>query len=94
MVIPLIGSTLATLLLMGTAVIFSYFLQPKLLLGDAAASAKGYTIALYIVTNVRDNGTPQMAMGASIGVLCALIGTPIVLIVRKVLDKAFPVYEY
>ena len=35
-VIPLIGSTLATLLLMGTAVIFSYFLQPKLLLGDAA----------------------------------------------------------
>ena len=93
-VIPLIGSTLATLLLMGTAVIFSYFLQPKLLLGDAAASAQGYTIALYIVTNVRDNGTPQMAMGASIGVLCALIGTPIVLIVRKVLDKAFPVYEY
>ena len=56
-VIPLIRSTLATLLLMGTAVIFSYFLQPKLLLGDAAANAKGFTIALYIVNNVRDNGT-------------------------------------
>lgn len=93
-VIPLIGSTLATLLLMGTAVIFSYFLQPKLLLGDAAANAKGFTIALYIVNNVRDNGTPQMSMGATIGVLCALIGTPIVLITRKALDKAFPVYEY
>lgn len=92
--IPLIGSTLATLLLMGTAVIFSYFLQPKLLLGSAAESSKGYTIALYIVNNVRDNGTPQMAMGATIGVLCALVGTPIVLIVRKILDRAFPVYEY
>lgn len=93
-VIPLIGATLATLLLMGTSVIFSYFLQPKLLLGDAADTVGGYTIALYIVNNVRDNGTPQMAMGATIGVLCALVGTPIVLVTRKILDKAFPVYEY
>ncbi len=93
-VIPLIGSTLATLLLMGTTVIFGYFLQPKLLLGDAAASANGFTIALYIVNNVRDNGTPQMAQGATIGVFCTIIGTPFVLGVRKILDKTFPVYEY
>ena len=51
-------------------------------------------VSLLVSGVLRDNGTPQMAMGASIGVLCALIGTPIVLIVRKVLDKAFPVYEY
>lgn len=93
-IVPLIGSTLATLLLMGTSVIFSYFLQPKLLLGGAADTSKGFTIALYIVTNVRDNGQTQMAMGATIGVICMLIGTPIVLVVRKVLDKAFPAYEY
>jgi len=93
-VIPLIGSTIATLLLMGTTLIFGYFLQPKLLLGDAAEAAKGYTIAMYIITNVRDNGTAQMSMGAAIGVLCGIVGTPIVLIVRKILDKSFPVYEY
>ncbi len=93
-IIPLIGSTLATLLLMGTAVIFSYFLQPKLILGDAAESAKGFTIGLYIVNNVRDNGTPQMAMGATIGVICAIIGTPLVIFTRNILDKLFPAYEY
>ena len=93
-IVPLIGSTLATLLLMGTAVIFSYFLQPKLILGDAAESVKGYTIGLYIVNNVRDNGTPQMAMGATIGVICAIVGTPIVVFARKLLEKVFPSYEY
>lgn len=93
-VIPLIGSTISTLLLMGTSVIFTYFLQPKLLLGDNAATAGGYTIALYIVSNVRDNGTVKMPMGATIGVMCALIGTPIVVLSRKLLDKLFPVYEY
>lgn len=93
-VIPLIGSTIGTLLLMGTAVIFTYFLQPKLLLGDSAEAVGGFTIALYIVNNVRDNGTVQMAQGATIGVLCALIGTPIVVLSRKLIDKFFPVYEY
>ena len=33
-------------------------------------------------------------MGATVGILCALVGTPIVLVVRKVLEKVFPVYEY
>ena len=93
-VIPLIGATISTLMLMGTAVIFTYFLQPKLLLGDSADVSGGFTIALYIVNNVRDNGTVQMAMGATIGVLCALVGTPIVVCSRKILDKVFPVYEY
>ena len=93
-VIPLIGSTISTLMLMGTAVIFTYFLQPKLLLGDSAEAVGGFTIALFIVNNVRDNGTPQMAMGATIGIMCALIGTPIVVCSRKILDKVFPVYEY
>lgn len=93
-VIPLIGSTISTLMLMGTSVIFTYFLQPKLLLGDSAESVGGFTIALFIVNNVRDNGTAQMAMGATIGILCALIGTPIVVGSRKLLDKFFPVYEY
>ncbi len=92
--IPMIGSTIGTLLLLGTTVIFTYFLQPMLLLGDNAANAGGYTIALYIVTNVRNNGTAQMSLGATLGVLCAVIGTPVVFLCRKFIDKFLPAYEY
>lgn len=92
--VPLIGSTIGTLLLLGTTVIFTYFLQPQLLLGSSADSVGGYTIALYIVTHVKSAGTAQMAMGATLGVICALIGTPIVFLCRKAIDKALPAYEY
>jgi len=91
-VIPLIGSTLATLMLIGTTVIFTYFLQPLLLTGNNSASVGTYTIALYIVTHVKDNG--NYTLGATIGIMCALIGTPIVVFTRRILDKLFPVYEY
>lgn len=92
--IPLIGSTLGTLLLLGTTVIFTYFLQPQLLLGGSAEFVGGYTIAMYLVLNVKSGGQPQMAMGATVGVLCALLGTPIVFISRKLIDKYLPAYEY
>lgn len=46
--IPLIGPTLGTLLLLGTTVIFTYFLQPQLLLGDnAATDGRLYDRAVY-----------------------------------------------
>ena len=92
--IPMIGSTLGTLLLLGTTTIFTYFLQPKLLLGTNAENVGGYTIALYIVNNVRDAGTPQMALGATMGILCAAVGTPIVFGSRKLIDRFLPAYEY
>lgn len=92
--IPLTGSTLGTLLLLGTSVIFSYFLQPQLLLGGNADTVGGYTIALYIVNNVRSAGTSQMAMGATIGIVCAIIGTPMVFLTRKFIDRFLPAYEY
>lgn len=92
--IPMIGSTIGTLLLLGTTVIFSYFLQPMLLLGGNAETVGGYTIALYIVTNVKNNGVSQMAQGATLGVLCAIVGTPVVFLCRKLIDKFLPAYEY
>ena len=92
--VPLIGSTLGTLLLLGTTVIFTYFLQPQLLLGGNAETVGGYTIALYMVLNIRSGGQAQMAMGATIGVLCAIVGTPIVFGSRKLIDKYLPAYEY
>lgn len=93
-VIPLIGSTIATLMLLGTTVIFTYFLQPKLILGSNAEIVGGYTLALYIVNNVKESGSSQMALGASVGIICAIVGTPIVVFARKLLDKFLPAYEY
>lgn len=91
-VIPLVGTNLSTLLLMGTTVIFTYFLPPLLLTGTNAANVGTYTIAMYIVTNVRDNG--NYTIGATIGIVCILLGTPIVVATRKGLEAAFPAYEY
>lgn len=93
-VIPLIGSTLATLLLLGTTIIFTYFLQPMLLTGSNAENVGTYTIALYIVKNIREAGSTQINMGAAVGMICALIGTPLVVAAKKLLDKLFPAYEY
>ena len=33
-------------------------------------------------------------MGAAVGILCALIGTPVVVITKRLLEKLFPTYEY
>lgn len=92
LVVPLIGTTTSTLMLMGTTVIFTYFLQPMLLTGANSANVGTFTIALYIVNNVRDVG--NYSLGSAVGVICIIVGTPIVLLVRKLLDWLFPAYEY
>lgn len=90
-VIPLIGTTVSTLYMFGTTVIFTIFLQPKLLTGGGP-DGETYTIALYIVESIRESG--ELTMGATVGILCALIGTPIVAITKRLLEKIFPTYEY
>ena len=93
--IPLIGSTLGTLMLLGTTVMFTYFLQVKLLLGGNAATTHSYTIALWIVDNVRESGNINtLPIGAAMGVVRAVIGIPVVFGTRKLIDRFLPSYEY
>ncbi len=89
--LPLVGSTISTLLMMGVTVIFTLFMQP-MLITNGGPSGETYTIALYIVNSIRSEG--NLTMGATVGILCALVGTPIVILVRKILEKTFPIYEY
>ena len=89
--LPLTGATVSTLLMMGVTVIFTLFMQP-MLITNGGPNGETYTIALYIVTAIRSDG--NLTMGATVGILCALVGTPIVILVRKVLEKVFPIYEY
>ncbi len=88
--LPLTGSLLATLMMMGVPVIFTLFLQPQLLT-NGGPDGETYTIALYIVNAIR--GDNNLTMGAAVGVLCALIGTPLVIMIRKIVEVTFPVYE-
>ena len=73
--LPLIGSMLATLMMMGVPVIFTLFLQP-MLITNGGPDGETYTIALYIVTAIRNEN--NLTMGATVGILCALVGTPLV----------------
>lgn len=91
-IIPLIGTTLSTLFMLGTTVIFTFFLQPKLLT-NGGPDGGTYTIAMYIVDNVKGD-IGDLTKGATVGVICAIVGTPLVILTRKILDKVFPVYEY
>lgn len=90
-VLPLIGGTISVLFMQGVTVIFTMFLQVKLLTNGGPLHST-YTIALYITNAIRDDG--NLTSGAAVGVLCAIVGTPIVLLFRKLMDKVFPDYQY
>ena len=90
--IPLIGTTLATLYMMGTTVIFTFFLQVKLITNGGPNGATG-TIMLYIVESIKGN-TSDLTGSATIGMIIAVVGTPLVLLTRFIVDKVFPSYEY
>ena len=88
--VPLIGTTLATLFMMGTTVIFTFFLQVKLITGGLHKTG---TITLYIVETVKGN-THDLSGAATVGMIVAIIGTPIVLLTRYIVDRVFPSYEF
>ena len=90
--IPLIGTTLATLYMMGTTVIFTFFMQVKLI-SEGGPNGKTFTIMLYIVEVVKAD-TRDLSNAATVGMIVAAIGTPLVLLTRWAVDKIFPAYEY
>ena len=90
--IPLIGTTLATLYMQGTTVIFTFFLQVKLLTNGGPNGSTG-TIMLHIVESIKGN-TFDLSDAATVGMIVAIVGTPIVLVTRFIVDKIFPAYEY
>lgn len=90
--VPLIGTTLATLYMMGTTVIFTFFMQVKLI-SSGGPNGETFTIMLYIVEVVKAN-TRDLSGAATVGMIVAAVGTPLVLLTRWAVDKIFPAYEY
>lgn len=90
--IPLIGSTLATLYMLGTTVIFTFFLQVKLLSGGGPLGQSG-TIMLYIFSQI-ENNAGDLTRPATVGTLIAVLGTPFIVLTQKIVNKIFPTYEF
>lgn len=90
--IPLIGSTLATLYMLGTTVIFTFFLQVKLLSNGGPLGQSG-TIMLYIFGRI-ENNAGDLTRPATVGTLIAILGTPFIVLTQKIVNKIFPAYEF
>lgn len=91
-VVPLVGGTLSTLLLLGINVFFTYFLPVKLLTGGGPNGAT-MTIAMESVNYIKGGGA-DLTQSATLGMITALIGTPIIVGCKKLFEKVFPAYEF
>lgn len=91
-IVPLIGTSLATLLLLGVQVIFTYFL-PVMLLTNGGPNEATMVLPLY-VTKLVTTGAGDLSGSATLGMFIAVLGTPVIVGGRILLDKIFPSYEY
>ena len=90
-VFPLIGSTIAVLFMQGVTVIFTMFLPVKLIT-NGGPQGSTYTLALYVTNAIRDDG--NLTSGATVGIILTIVGTPIIIGVRRLMEKVFPDCEY
>ena len=88
-VIPLCASTISTLIIMGMGGIFTYFL-PVMLLTNGQPNGHSTTIALEM-TNAAKTNPPS---SATIGVISSCIAVPLVLSVKRLLEKFLPEVEF
>lgn len=88
MVVPLIMSTVSTLFVTGSMVMFTLYLQPMLFTkGDFDT----FTIAFYIVNNVNAD---QLYYAAAVGIIVSLVGIPLVQGFKWVMEKITPPVEF
>ena len=88
-VIPLIWPTITTTFLLGVTAVFTVLLQPLLLTPDNPYTN---TIALSIYNSVVRNG--NMAYFATFGIVVSLIGTPIIMAIRRGMSKLYQDVDY
>ena len=84
-------STSSTLFITGVTVIFTLFLQPQLLTGGGPYEHISGTIAMYIIEKVNAN---QLYEASCVGLIFSVIGIPLVLGIKKILDLITPDVNY
>ena len=90
MVVPLIMPTVSTLFVTGSMVMFTLFLQPKLLTGGEFGT---YTLALYIVSKVEEGGV-GLYRAAAAGMVVSIVGIPLVQGFKWIMEKITPSVEF
>lgn len=91
-VIPLVFSTIATMFLFSVSSIFTTFIQPQLLFGTGMSDR--LTLPLYIVNSTKVGGKNGQASAATLGTLITLVGAPLMVGIRALLNKLTPDLEY
>ena len=92
-IVPMIFPTVSTMLIMGSTAVFTIFLQPMLLTGMENVNGVK-TVALLIVYYTKSGAESLKIYAATIGVIMTLIGVPIVLSFKWMLEKITPSVEY
>jgi ABC-type sugar transport system permease subunit len=95
-VLPLVWSTISTLIVMGTMAVFGFMMQPYLLAGiGGGTKGQTQTISLYIFNIVQQGSNEASAIStATIGMLFCLLGTPVVFLVKHFTEKISAGIEY
>jgi ABC-type sugar transport system permease subunit len=88
-VIPLIWPTITTVFMLGITSIFTVLMQPLLL---TPSSSDTYTISLIIYDAV--NTGSNLPYAATLGLVATLIGLPLILGTRKIMNHFFTEIEY
>lgn len=89
-ILPLIGPTISLLFLQGLGVILGYYMPVLLITGG---QAKTTTYAFFAI-QLTQGGQKNYCFAAAMSLVSTVIMAPIVLILRRFVDKKFPAYEY
>ena len=94
-VLPLVMPTITTFFVMNTLAVFSYYIHPLLLCGSSGGvNGSTGTIALYVFSKVENGSVDGVQDGAAFGLLFSLIGVPIILGIKKLLEHLTPDVEF
>jgi raffinose/stachyose/melibiose transport system permease protein len=87
-VLPMIWPTISVAILGSLTTMFTLFIQVDLLTGGSGGdNNQAYTIAFMINKSISSGSSAALNYASTIGVFFTVIATPIVIIVRKALDK-------
>lgn len=95
LIVPMIMPTLTTIIELGVAAYFT-FLQPVMLLDPIGASglSGASSVGYYIYYLFKGQMNSNFELASAVGVFCAAIGVPIIVLVRKGLAKCVEAVEY
>jgi len=87
-IIPLTWPTITTLFILGMMSVFNVFMQPMFI---TQGQYDTMTIGLHIY---QASGGSGLNEPATLGLFCSIIGAPIILLVRHLLNKAYGDVEF